>query len=80
MKGQLSAEMLLLIVVIIAIVAIAASQLISSAKKTSNVIQEKTTQIIESADEAVKGDIGDPCISSKECKPGLTCEAGVCTE
>ena len=79
MKGQLSAEMLLLIVVILAIVAIVATQLIGSAKHTSKTIQNQTTSIIQKANDNIKGDLGDVCVSDDDCKSGLACNAGVCS-
>jgi len=70
MKGQLSAEMLILIVVVIAVVAIAASRLITTARTSSDTIENKSAQIEDMANKAVKNKPGGFCTEDGHCDSG----------
>jgi Tfp pilus assembly protein PilX len=81
MRGQLSAEMLILIVVVIAVVAIAASRLITTARSSSDTIENKSAQIGDMADKAVRNKEGGFCTEDVHCisdscnKPETKCNA-----
>ncbi len=52
MKGQLSAEMIILVAVILAVVAIVAVSITQSAQKGSEVVENRTNDIIKNSGEA----------------------------
>ena len=73
MKGQLSAEMLILIAVVIAVIAIAATQLLQTAEKSSNEIDKRSDDILETTEKSMKSGLGEACSSDSNCAEGLTC-------
>ena len=79
MKGQVSAEMLILLAVVVAIVAIAASYLMDVGRTAGESVQNQSSDILSDAEELSKGDVGDPCVDSEDCKSGSCGPENRCT-
>ncbi|MBN2122252.1 class III signal peptide-containing protein [Candidatus Micrarchaeota archaeon] len=79
MKGQVSAEMLIMLAVVVAVVAIAATYLVGLGKDAGEQVQEGGHDILESVEEASKGDTGEPCLDDDGCKSGNCDTSNRCT-
>jgi uncharacterized protein (UPF0333 family) len=79
MRGQVSAEMLIMLAVVVAVVAIAAAYLVGLGKDAGEQVQEEGRDILDSVEEASKGDTGDACLDDDDCKSGSCDSSNRCS-
>jgi len=80
-KGQISAEMILVFAILLGLVLTVAARLQETARSTAAQIQNQSLDVQIMMNETsgfAKRSLGDPCISSRQCKSG-ECADGICT-